>query len=470
MNFSIRQRLVVNLLIAVLIIISLTALGIYYITSRNIEQRIDADLVASTLVFQSAIGNSSEYPNSMKLIQSLLSNIPKKHRTLLEKYKSSVFLQKSYGYSSSFQYQLWDKHGNLLLHSHDAPLVPMSDGKVGFQNTFIDDQAWRVFTYIDNHTKNIYIVAENSSQQQVLKNALAINNIIIILISIPLMSILIWFIVNQSLGRLSAVTNEISQRAPTYLEPVNQEHAPIEVQPLIKAINKLFKQLKQAFEREQRFAADAAHELRTPMAAIKTQTQVAMHAQSKTDLNESLSKILAGVDRSSHVVQQLLTLSRLNPGSSMDQHKSVNLITIIKEIISELVPLAIENDAELEFIYDQENISILGNVSSLGILARNLIDNAIRYTPTNGKVKVEIEDHKKFVIFRVSDNGPGIPEKLRSRVFERFFRVLGTQKPGSGLGLAIVQQISNLHHAELTLGKPKTGTGLVVEIKFSHRI
>lgn len=470
MKPSISRRLVINLLIAVAAIIILTACGIYYITNIDIQKRIDAQLISSNLVFQAILEGNNLSPASLKNIQIALSQIPSEHQKILEHYQALKSTNSTFNYDEALQYQVWDHKGNLLLHSAQAPTLPMSNGQPGFSNFFINGASWRVYTD-DNQQEHItVIVAENYLQQEILKNAVATNNLIIMLISFPLLGILIWLIVTQSLVNVRRAANEISQRAAGYLEPVSLDNIPVEIEPLIEELNKLFESLRQAFEREQRFAADAAHELRTPMAAIRTQTQVALNSQSTQDLKAALYKILSGVDRSAHVVQQLLTLSRLNPGSSMDQQNAVNIVIIVTDIISELAPLAIENDTELEFICAKNNITLLGNAASLGILVRNLVDNAIRYTAKSGKVIIELEEKPGEVILRVTDNGPGIPEKLHSRVFERFFRVLGTQKPGSGLGLAIVQQISTLHHAKLTLGKPEQGTGLVVEINFPNQL
>lgn len=470
MKTSIRRLLVVNLLIAVAAIISLSTVGIYYVTNANIESHIDAELIYSNLLFQSILGDSIDHPASLKIIQKDMNQIPASHENIIANYGKLQTKNNNSTYDSSFQYQVWSKNGDLLLHSAGAPTVPMSDGIAGFSNTFIDKESWRIYTDKNPQTGATVIVAEDFSQQHILKDAIATNNIIVMLISFPLLGMLIWIIVNKSLSNIKNVAHEISQRAPRYLEEVNITHIPVEIQPLIEELNRLFGRLRQAFDREQRFAADAAHELRTPMAAIKTQTQVALKSDSEEEFKHALHKILAGVDRSTHVVQQLLTLSRLNPGSSMDKQNAINMVAIVSEIISELVPLAISNDAELEFDCDKDNITLLANAASIGILVRNLVDNAIRYTPEDGKVKIELKQLKNQVILRVSDNGPGIPEKLHGRVFERFFRVLGSQKPGSGLGLAIVEQIVSLHNAKLTLDKPAQGTGLVVEITFPNRL
>jgi len=208
----------------------------------------------------------------------------------------------------------------------------------------------------------------------------------------------------------------------------------------------LFLKLHEALEREKRFAADAAHELRTPLAALKTQAQVALFAKEDSERKDTIRNIISGVNRSAHVVQQLLTMSRLVPGASgMGDVSDVNLSNLAAEIIGEHVPAADKKNIELEMSSEPENIHLKCNAASLSILLRNLIDNAIRYSNEDGKVRVEVLKEAKKTILRVTDNGPGIPAELRARVFERFFRVLGHKTTGSGLGLAIVQQIAELH-------------------------
>jgi two-component system sensor histidine kinase QseC len=225
--------------------------------------------------------------------------------------------------------------------------------------------------------------------------------------------------------------------------------------------------LKDAFARDKRFAADAAHELKTPLAAMKTQAQVALKASNSDRRNAALENVIAGVDRSTHIVQQLLTLNRLGPGSSIKKQK-LDLEPIIREVLAELAVNALHKNIDLEFKEAKYPAWIYADKASMAILVRNLIDNAIRYTPEDGKVSVAIINTPQHVIFRVTDTGPGIPEKLRDRIFERFFRVLGTKQSGSGLGLAIVQQIAKLHNADINVETPASGFGLSIEIRFQH--
>ena len=239
---------------------------------------------------------------------------------------------------------------------------------------------------------------------------------------------------------------------------------PEEIASLVDELNRLLLRLKQTLDREQRFASDAAHELRTPLAALRTHAQVALKATDNPAVITALGKVMTGVERSTHVVQQLLTLSRLVPGSSLDNQTDTDVVNIARETISDIIPIALEKNIDLSLEAEQEHIHITANGITLGIMMRNLVDNAIRYTPDNGKVVVAIFEDMTSVTLQVTDNGPGIPPKLRARVFERFFRVLGTKAQGSGLGLAIVQQIAGLHHGQVKLDSPAEGSGLQISI------
>ncbi|HLF67355.1 MAG TPA: ATP-binding protein, partial [Gammaproteobacteria bacterium] len=277
---------------------------------------------------------------------------------------------------------------------------------------------------------------------------------------------LIWIIVGSGLDSIKRVADEISHRAPTHLNPVDIKAIPKEIQPLIDELNRLFSELHEAFEREKRFAADAAHELKTPLAALRAQTQVAMRAHSDGQRLEALQKLITGVDRSAHVVQQLLTMSRMVPEATLPDFSQVNLRKIAAEVIAEIAPKALEKNTEIELVIPKFKPLIKGSPMALNILIRNLIDNAVRYTPYGSKIQVSLLSYRNKTQLIVADDGPGIPEELRQRVFERFFRVIGNRAQGSGLGLGIVKQIADLHHATVQLDVPEWGKGLEVVISF----
>ena len=298
-------------------------------------------------------------------------------------------------------------------------------------------------------------------------HSIAQNDIYILLLAYPLLGVLVWLVVGRGLQNLKRIAEEVAHRVPTFLEPVDASETPKEIQPLIEELNKLLLRLQQALEREKRFASDAAHELKTPLAALKTQAEVALTLEDEDSKEKALQNLVLGVDRSTHIVQQLLTLSRLVPEtSSYVELLTIDLTKLAAEVLANLAPYALEKDIDIELDAPEHPIHINGNHTALGILLRNLVDNAIRYTPEKGKVKVVLEETDTHIALMVQDSGPGIPKHLRARVFERFFRILGSKASGSGLGLSIVQQIATLHHATIHLGTPPWDHGLQFEVRF----
>ena len=311
------------------------------------------------------------------------------------------------------------------------------------------------------------IVAARYDTRSELGKRIALDDLYIMLLTFPLSGILIWIIIGRGLTSLKRVAKELANRAPNHLEPVNIEDLPVEISPVIDELNKLFFRLKEGFEREKRFAADAAHELRTPLAAIKAQAQIALNTQVMEEKNIALEKLLTSVNRSAHIVQQLLTMSKLVPeAASINDLSKVDLAKTAREVLAMLAPAAIQKQIDLECEHLKPTKAFAGNPTAISILIRNLVDNAIRYSNPQGKVLVRILQQNQEVVLEISDTGPGIPKKLQQRVFERFYRVLGKTSPGSGLGLAIVQQITALHNGRVTLDSPSSGSGLIVRVYF----
>lgn len=463
MPLSIRKFLLISLFMAVVTIASLTIIGSYYLAHKDIRRYMDSLLVQATLICQGMIDKDIR-ADHISHIQAQLNTIPAKLYQITQQgnwhYPKSRHLNR-------FQFQIWDKNGNLLLHSANVPKRSLFRQESGFSDQVIDGETWRIFTIQDEQLGITIAAAEPHAIRNELANRIARDDLYIMLLTYPISGILIWFIIGRGLSSIRRVADEIAHREPTFLEPVDLQSIPIEIKPLVNELNKLFFRLQQALEREKRFAADAAHELRTPLAALRTQTQVALRTVNEHERNLALQNLITGVDRCTHVVQQLLTLSRLLPEENMlEDIKKVNLPSLAAEIIAQLVPSALEKNIDVELITREQLIVTEGNAIALGILIRNLVDNAIRYTPENGRVRVYITTTSNHVILRVTDNGPGIPPELRSRVFERFYRILGNQSTGSGLGMAIVQQIALLHKAKVKLDTPKSGKGLAVKVIF----
>jgi len=447
---SIRYFLLVSLLISITIASAITAIGNYLLDEHVVQPSLDMQLtkIASLIDILSQSAKENEYVR----------------RTIIEDLRKTM----TPASAQNFIFQVWDRKGNLLLHSSNQ-FPSLKNVPFGFSDQVLDNRDWRIYAISDDTMKIKIIVGETYITRIQLADDIARNNAYILLITYPIFGLLVWLIVTLALRSITRVTSEISNRASTFLAPVRTKQIPIEIEPLVSELNKLFNRLKLAFERNKRFAADAAHELRTPLAALKTQSQVAIKTEDQKNREEALSKVIRSVDRCSHVVTQLLTLSRLGEEKALTEVKPVNLHKLATEIIAYLVPQALDKNIEIELTSQSEEEIIEGADAALGILIRNVVDNAIRYTPPNGRVKVEILETVHHVILRITDTGPGIPPELRERVFERFFRIPGTTASGSGLGLAIVSQIAELHHARISLNAGPGGLGLQMDIIFPKK-
>ncbi len=444
---SIKYFLLISLLLSITVASAINGIGNYILDEHVIQPYLDSQLVrVSSLI--DILGHSTRANSKIKtdIINYLRRTQP-------------ITKQK-------FLFQVWGKNGELLLNSADHYTISLREAAPGFSDQVINGDDWRIYSNYDGKLHVKIVVAELYNLRRELADDIARSNANILLVTYPVFGLLVWFIISLALRSVTRVTSEISNRASTYLEPVQLTEIPLEIKPLVAELNQLFTRLKLAFERNKRFAADAAHELRTPLAALKTHVQVALNANNELDRNKALQKVIESVDRSSHVVAQLLTLSRLGEEEALTDVKPVDLHKLATEILAYLAPHALEKNIEIELLPPPTQAIVLGNDTALGILIRNIVDNAIRYTPQEGAVTVSILDTTSSVIFRVTDTGGGIPNELRERVFERFYRILGTKASGSGLGLAIVSQITALHHATIQLATPQNGIGLQFDVAF----
>lgn len=472
---SIRTYLLVNLLLSVTLITSLAIVGNLFLAHQDIREQLDQELIRDTVRMQ-AIFSSPINPQHFADIQSHINS----EEQYLEAFRSAQIDQAEKNdehvdkntpeATQSPSFQIWDANGKLVLHSKHAAMTRYSNGRIGLSSLWLDGHTWRVCTGYNTANHLTIMMAERMDIRQALEDRLTQDSVVVMLITYPFLGFLIWAVVGRGLNILWHVAEQVRKRAPTYLDPVDIESVPSEIEPLVSELNALFRRLQAGFDREKRFTADAAHELKTPLAALSAQTQVALRAQTELSKKEALIKVLFGVRRATHVVQQLLTLSRMEPQDALVETALLSLSRQAADVVSMLAPDALEKNIELSLEASDEGAFIRGNTTALDILIRNLIDNAVRYSPENSEVQIEVRADKKYVILIVSDNGPGIPEKLRTRVFERFFRIMGNTAMGSGLGLSIVQQIAKLHHATIELHTPKSGKGIEFWVIFPRAV
>ncbi|HSW70819.1 MAG TPA: histidine kinase dimerization/phospho-acceptor domain-containing protein, partial [Gammaproteobacteria bacterium] len=300
---SIRYFLLASLFISIPIAFTISAIGNYFLDENIVQPSLDNQLtrLASLINFLSLPTQGKEARSrTVKNLQPLALS------------------------TNNFIFQVWDRKGQLLFHS--TPDFPeLKKAPFGFSDQILDHHAFRIYAMPDEKMKLKIIVGETHLTRIQLADDIARNNAYTLLVTYPIFGLLVWLIVSLALRSISRVTGEISNRASTYLAPVNMSQIPIEIEPLVSELNKLFVRLQLAFERNKRFAADAAHELRTPLAALKTQTQVAIKTENETDRHLALLKVVQGVDRCTHVVTQLLTLSRLGEEKALTETKSIDL-------------------------------------------------------------------------------------------------------------------------------------------------
>ncbi|MEQ1526758.1 MAG: ATP-binding protein [Gallionella sp.] len=440
MGGSLKQRLLVLALTTMVAVWVAATAVTYYDARHEFEEILDAHLAQSaTLLIVQA---SHEF-----------EEIETEHTPLLHKYSRRV------------AFQVWNDGNVLSLHSLNAPSQPLASIERGFSNSVIDGKRWRVFSTRDDSGKHLVHVAELTEVRDELANSLAGNLLLPLLISLPLLAILLWIAIKRGLSPLVKLTDEIAQRDSDNLAPLTIKTAPREVMPLMARLNTLFQRIADSMQKQRRFTADAAHELRTPVAGIKAQAQVARAANGEAERNHALDKAILGCDRATHLIEQLLTLARVDHlGDDLTEHCSLR--DIAAEVIADIAPAALNNNVRLELHADDAG-GLHGNSVLLRILLRNLIDNAVRHTLTGTSVWVGVANEPGQIILTVKDNGIGLSEADLVRVSERFYRPIDTRASGSGLGLSIVKRIAEIHRASLNLSAHHEGKGLCVTVIFN---
>ncbi len=310
-------------------------------------------------------------------------------------------------------------------------------------------------------------VAETLNKRHILANEILLGMLLPELLLIVLVGVLVWYGVERGLRPLAALQKEISSRSHRDLSPLPEQNAPGEVRSLIRAMNDLLARLSEALLAQQRFITDAAHQLRTPLAGLKTQTELALRQKELDEVRHTLQQLNTATGQTTHLVNQLLSLARAEPGTNRAQAlQPVNLDELARDATTEWVPYSIARNIDLGFDNSAGAATIEGDALLIKEMLGNLLDNAIRYTQPGGQVTVRIAPEGNQVLLSVEDNGPGIPPAERERVFERFHRVLGSGAEGCGLGLAIVREIAQSHNAETRLGPGANGGGTLVTVAF----
>ena len=365
-----------------------------------------------------------------------------------------------------FVLQVWTLNGVRVYLSRPHTVLPAIT-TIGFSTASTSEGRWRVYG-VQAPTKVIQVAQPMRVRERQAVD-LALRTLTPFALLLPILVLIIWFAVGHALQPVKRLTQLVKVRKVTALDPLPDAHLPVEVQPLVGALNDLLGRLGAALERERGFLADAAHELRTPLTALHLQMGTLARAANEAERADAMEKLSAGVQRAIRLVEQLLSLARQEPRADVIR-KRVRFDDLAREVVAEMVPLADARKIDLG-ISASEPVEVIGDPDALRTLVRNLVDNAVRYTPIGGTVDLTVLESveggsKHGTVLRVVDTGPGIPPDERLRVFDRFYRPPGTSPPGSGLGMAIVKSIADVHGAGVTLESGPHGVGLAVTVSF----
>jgi two-component system sensor histidine kinase QseC len=363
-------------------------------------------------------------------------------------------------YESKLAFQLWE-NDRLLLHSASAPDAPLAQQPIGYSTLTVGEHDWRVYVLDVPDSLSRVVVSEREDVRGELISAVALRTLLPDLIGLPFLTLLLWWSIGWGLAPLSRMAEQIRNRDPHNLKPLPLYPLPQELGTIAGALNRLLERLRQLRVREKRFIADAAHELRTPLAVLDLHAQNALAAENAEDREESLHHLRSGVARSTRLVSQLLTLARLDPEEEpLPELRYANVLLETQETLAKLSPLAAERQQQLLLTADDHaDWRMEEEPGAIETLVQNLVGNALQHAPEQSTITVTLEAAPQSITLMVDDQGPGIPAEERSRVIERFQRA--GPGAGAGLGLSIVERLVKRHEGQLHL-EDAPGRGLRV--------
>jgi len=356
----------------------------------------------------------------------------------------------------------WGRDGKPLFGLARTRPAPLAEG-TGFTVRVWDNQSWR--TYVAKGSPGTV----EAAQPLLARRRIALDMVMRILWPIgallAVLVVLVYIGVSRALGPLAVIAGALSCRSGAEFGPLESTNAPIEVAPFVTALNELLRRLRQQMAKQQQFVADAAHELRTPLAALQLQLDLAQAAEGETEREAALKRLRTGLERLIHLTRQLLTMARSDPQPATLAPETASLSEVVLDVMGQLWPLAKAKD--IDFGGEVAGrLFVRGDAEALRIMISNIMDNAIRYTGNGGRVDVNLRREQDQLVFEVTDTGPGIPVGERERVFDRFYRGSNQSVEGSGLGLAIVKSIAERHRALIRVQEGPAGQGVHFSVCF----
>lgn len=369
-------------------------------------------------------------------------------------------------YESKIAFQVWNSDGTLLVHTASAPAFTSPPSKAGFSAiTDVNNRAWRAFVLEDAQYNLKIWVGERDDVRDDLVNRIVRHTVLPNLIGCVLLAAVIWLAIGWGLKPLLNMAQTLRARHPGSLEPLHLNPLPTELEPMQAALNRVLAQIQEVMGRERRFIADAAHEMRTPLAVLKVHAENLKDAASEDDRRASLEHLMAGVDRTTRLVNQLLTMARIEPRTSALEAPKTDLVATVRDSLVQMTPWLLSKELELVFDPVDEVGLVKVDTGIIQIALNNLVSNAANFSPPGGLITVGLAKHHDHYELSVEDQGPGIDEAERDRLFERFYS--RGNDHGAGLGLTIVQSIANRLGGQVRLENRPSG-GLRATFEFAR--
>jgi two-component system OmpR family sensor kinase len=437
-NGSLRARLLLFLLAAIVLTASIQALVAYRTVLKEADEIFDYHMQQMALSLRAGLPPSSTVGGIGGTEQNF-----------------------------EFVVQVWTADGVRIFESAEEAALPQI-AVLGFADVRARGTTYRVFSM---QTRALVIqVAQDMAVRRQMAGALALRSIAPVALMAPILMLVVWWVVSRSLAPVARVRRQVAARQAEDLSPVSEDELPEEVRPLVHELNLLFERVRRAFDAQKNFVADAAHELRSPLAALKLQVQGLQRAGDQAARELAVNRLAAGIDRATRLVEQMLALARHEAAAAgTPPLEAVDLAEVARLAISDAVAAAQARHIDIG-VAQADPATVSGRKEALRVLLRNLLDNAVKYTPGGGRIDVRIAAGEDGVVLSVEDSGPGLPPAERERVLDRFYRTGDAQAasaPGSGLGLAIVKSIADLHGASVSLGPSERLGGLRVAVRFA---
>lgn len=461
---SIRTFLLVAISFVVILVFVLAAIASFNRARYETDELFDAELAQTARILRSTLevaasdDRAGAYPRASIRTQdwkaALTGLVDDEERTRL-----------GHAYERKILFQV-TRNGERILYTDNSPLTGDWYPEQGYQMFKANGFTWHLFSLLDDDTW--YTVGERGDIRDEVARKIALSSLFPSLFALPVLLFLLVMTLQRGLRPLNDLDRHIQTRNKDNLDAIELPASPAEIRPIVDSLNELLARLRRSLESERRFSAMASHEMRTPLAVLKVNVQNALKARAEQERTAMLQDIDAGVDRASRLVNQLLTLSRLEQDDPGFETVTLDILPILREEIAAMYPIALQRQQSIELLAGATELQLRTVPQLFPLIIRNLVDNAIKYSPEGGRVQIRADRQGDQVLLCVEDSGPGIPPQERNRIFERFYRVRGATADvgGSGLGLAIVWRVAELLQAKIAVDSSAELGGLSIRVTF----